>query len=81
MHSLLGQNHRLPLFHISKSFIWIEVTKERIIEFLIGYMINKKLNINKAFREQLHKCMNNKFGPITQPHIRSTLSKKNTRVL
>ena len=25
--------------------------------------------------------MNNKFGPSTQPFIRSTLSKKNTRVL
>ena len=44
-------------------------------------MINPKLNINKAFREQVHKCMNNTFGPSNQPFIRSTLAKNNTRVL
>ena len=39
-------------------------------------MINPKLNINKAFREQLNKCMNTKFGEITQPNISKTLAKK-----
>ena len=38
LHSLLGKNHRLPLFHMTTSFIWIEETKERINEFSIGYM-------------------------------------------
>ena len=81
MQSLLETNHRLSLFHVAKSFIWLEETKERINEFSIGYIINPKLNINKAFREQLNKCMNTKFGEITQPHIRTKLAKHNTRVL
>ena len=53
MESLLGTNHCLTLFHMAKSFIWIEETKELINEFYIGYMINPKLNINKAFRKQV----------------------------
>ena len=44
-------------------------------------MINLKFNINKAFREQLHKCMNNTFGPITQPYIKATLAKNNRIML
>ena len=55
MQSLLGNNIRLLLFHMDKSFIWIEETKERINNFFIGYMINPALNINKAFREQMNK--------------------------
>ena len=81
MLSLLRANNRTPLFHMSKSFIWIEETKGRIDEFSIGYMINPKLNINKAFREEVLKYMNTKFGQINQPHIRTTLTKNTTRVL
>ena len=44
-------------------------------------MINLKFNINKEFREQFHKCMNNTFGPITQPYIKATLAKNNRRML
>ena len=44
-------------------------------------MINPKLNIKKASREQGHKCMNNKFGQRNQPNIKTTLAKNNTRVL
>ena len=62
MQSLLGNNHRLPLFHISKSFIWLEESKERINEFFIGYMINPTFNIKRSFREQVNKCMKTKFG-------------------
>ena len=51
---LLGANHRLPLFHIDKSSIWIELKKECINKFLIGYMINPKLNINQGFRENIN---------------------------
>ena len=47
--SLLGDNHRLPLFYMDKRFIWINETKQRIIEFTIGYMINPGLNVNKTF--------------------------------
>ena len=73
MLSLLGANHRLPLFHMDKSFIWVNETRQRINEFTIGYMINTNLNIKKAFREQVDKCMKTTFGPIIQPHIRATL--------
>ena len=81
MQSFLGTNHRLPLFHIDKRFIWLEETKEHINKFLIGYMINPTLNINKAFKKQLNKCMSNIFGEIIQPHIRTTFAKNNKRVL
>ena len=50
-------------------------------KFSIGYMINPKLNINKEFREQMDKCLNNTVGPITQNYIRATWSKKKIRVL
>ena len=75
MLSLLGANNRLPLFHMAKSSIWIEEKKQRINRFSIGYIINPNFNINKAFREQVDKFMNTKFGSITKPRIRSTLSK------
>ena len=64
MKSLLGTNHRLPLFNMAKSFIWLEETKERIHEFSIVYMFNPKLNINKAFIEKVNKCMNTISGEI-----------------
>ena len=79
--SLLGPNHRLPLFHMTKRFIWLEETKERINKFSIGYMINPTLDINKSFREQVNKCMKILFGEITQPHIKTTLGKSKTKVL
>ena len=66
---------------MTKRFIWIEEKKERIHKFLIGYMINPTFNINKAFREQVNKCMKNTFSAITQPHIKTTLAKKKTMVL
>ena len=50
---LLGDNHRLPLLHIAKSFIWINETKKRINESKIGYMINPSFNVNKSFRDQV----------------------------
>ena len=79
--SLLGGNHRLPLFYMDKRFIWINETKQRIIEFTIGYMINPGLNVNKAFREKVEKCVYTTFDEITQPFIKSTLAKNNTSML
>ena len=35
MQSLLGGNHRLPLFHMAKSFIWIEEEKNVLTIFLL----------------------------------------------
>ena len=51
---------------MAKSFIWIEETSELINEFDIGYMIYPTLHNNKAFKEQVEKCMNNIFGALTQ---------------
>ena len=81
MQLLLGAYHCLPLLHMSKSYIWLEETKERITYFSIGYMINPNLNINKAFKEKVIKCMKTTFGSITQPHISKRLAKINTIVL
>ena len=78
---LLGANHLLPLFHMAKSFICLEEAKERINDFFMRYTINQKLNINKAFREQVDKCMKTTFGATTKSYIRSTLAKYTTRVL
>ena len=81
MLSLLGENHRLSLFYMDIRSIWINKTKQRINKFRIGYIINKKLNIKKAFREQVSKCIKTTFDAITQPFIRATFSKNKTRVL
>ena len=50
---MLGTNHRLPLTHMAKSYIWLEEKNERINEFSIGYMINPTLSINKYFKHVL----------------------------
>ena len=77
----MGKNDRLPLFNLAKGSSGTEESKQCNNDFLIRYMINPELNINKSFREQVDKCMNTIFGPITQPHIRPTLPPKKTRVL
>ena len=53
MLSLLGANHRLPLFHMDKFFILLNETKTFINKFTIEYMINRNLNVDKTFREQV----------------------------
>ena len=78
---LLGSNHHLPLLHMSKRFICIEETKERINEFEIGCMINPDFHGNKSIREQVDKSMNDMSVAITQPFIKNTFSKNNTSVL
>ena len=47
---LLGVNHHLPIFHMSKLIININSTEKRINKSAIGYMVNPKLNVNKVFR-------------------------------
>ena len=80
MLSFLGANHPLPLFHMAKSFIWLN-KKKHIKEFKNRYMVNPNLNINKTFIEQVEKCMKITFGAITQHFIRALFLKKKTRVL
>ena len=41
-------------------------------------MININLHVNKAFKEQVKKCMNTIFGALTQP-INKTISSKNNK--
>ena len=69
---LLGANHHLPLLHMDKCFIWIEEAGERINEFDVGYMINPSFCVNKAFRDQIEKCINTTFGSLTQPFSKTT---------
>ena len=44
-------------------------------------MINPYFNVNKSPREKVERFMYNIFGEITQPFIKATLAKNNTRVL
>ena len=81
MQSLLGTNCRMPLLHMSKSYIWLEETNQRINEFYIGYMLNPTLNRNRAFKDQVNVCLKNTFGPDANNHIAKTLSKNITRFL
>ena len=76
--SLLGTNHRLPLSHMAKSYIWLKVKNQRINDFSIGYMMNPNLIINKYFKEQVKICMESTFGTTTQQHISKILLKPNT---
>ena len=43
MESMLVANYRVPLLHISKTYIWMEETNQRINEFSFGYMMNPTL--------------------------------------
>ena len=43
MQSILVANWRMPLLHMSKSYIWIEETNQGINEFSFGYMTNPTL--------------------------------------
>ena len=78
--SLLWDYLYLSLSHMAKSYIWIEETKERINEFLIGYLNNPNFNIKSSFKERGTKCTKTTFGAINQPRI-SKIMFKNTRVL
>ena len=44
-------------------------------------MNNPGLNVNRAFRAKVEKCMYTTFGEITQPFIKATLAKNNTSLL
>ena len=81
MQSMLGNNFRKPLLHMSKSYIWLGETNQRINEFSIGYMMNPTLYRNRFFKDQVKVCFKHTFGPDTNYHISRTLQKRNTRVL
>ena len=74
--SLLGGNNCLLLFNMDKHFIWLNETKQLIYDFIIGYMINPGLNVNKSFIEKVKIFIFTTFGVITQPFIKATLAKQ-----
>ena len=78
---LLGTNHCLTLSHMSKSYIWLEETNQRINELYIGYMMNKSLSMNKVFREQVKVCTKTTFSTSTMIQTSKMLLKPNTKVL
>ena len=53
MKSMLVANFRMPFLHMSKSYIWIEETNQRINKLSIGYMTNPTLYMNRAFKDQV----------------------------
>ena len=78
---VLGTYCRMPLLHMSKSFIWLEETNQRINEFSIGYLTKPTLFKNRDFKDQVKVCFKHTFGLYTTSHINKILQKKNKRVL
>ena len=76
MESMLVANFCMPLLHMSKTYIWMEETNQRINDFSFGYMMNPNLYKSKAFKEQVKACFRNTFGPDTNSHINTILMKK-----
>ena len=66
---------------MTRSYIWLEETNQRINEFSIGYIMNPNLSMEKVFREQVKVCMKNTFSTSTMTHISKILLKPNKRVL
>ena len=81
MESLLGSNCRIPLLHMSKRKVYIEITNERINEFSFAYMCNPHLYRHKVFTEQLKICLSSTFGADTIKRINLILKIPNTRVI
>ena len=79
--SLLGTNHRLPISHMAKSYIWLEESNQRINELSIVYMMNPNFSVNKAFKDQVKVCLKTTFSTSTLSHISKILLKPDTRVL
>ena len=81
MASMLWENCRMLLIHISNRKKWIEEKNQRINDFSFAYMLNPILNKNKPFKEQVKACLSNTFGADTNKHINKTLMNTDTRVL
>ena len=81
MESVFGVNFRIPLLHMSKRKVYIEITTKRINEFYFSYMCNPTLYRHKVFKEQLKLCLNNTFGADTNKQINVILKRPNTRVI
>ena len=54
---------------MSKNIIYMNSIEKRMNPFLIGYMVNPKLYINKAFRSQDEKFLKETFHSSTHSGI------------
>ena len=75
LYSLLEVNHCSPLLNIYKNVFYINSTEKRMNQFAIGYLVNHTINVTKLFREQVGKCLKEKFHPSTMPGIRNVTKK------
>ena len=76
MQSMLVDNGRMPLLHMSKSYLWLEETNQRINEFSFRYMMNPTLFNIRDFKEQVKVCFKNTFGTDITSNINNILLKK-----
>ena len=81
MESVLGVNCRIPLLHISKRKVYIEITNERTNKFSFAYMCNPTLFRHKVFKEQVKLCLKDTFGADKNKQINVILKRPNTRVI
>ena len=73
MQSMLGDNCRMPLLHLSERYIWFEETNKHINELSIGYMMNPTLYKNRFLKDQVKVCFKHVFGPDTISKINKIL--------
>ena len=48
--TIVGVDHRPPIFYLSKIMVHIYTTEKNIDQFAIGYMINLSLHIDRLLR-------------------------------
>ena len=58
---------------MSKNFVYLHNTEESINTFAIRYMAYPTLNVNKAFKEQVEKLINDTFDTITKPFSKNVM--------
>ena len=66
---------------MSKRMLQMYATGEQIYQFVIGYMINPSLQVNKVFRKKVQKCLNYEFHEETMVPIRDFMKNKNKCVI
>ena len=64
-----------------KRMVYLYAADEQINSFVIGYMINPSLHINKVFREQVENFLRATFHENTMETVRGVLKDKYTRVI
>ena len=78
---IVGVNHRLLIFHMSKIMVHFYTTGKNINKISIGYMINPSLKFNNTLGTQVETLLNVSFYIRTMKTIKYGLMKKNTCVM